>query len=142
MACLADIFGANNQLNCQIQRNGVNIIEIEKKMNCFRKKLRLLWQQLENDNISNFPLLDELVSISNATLIVERSSNELQRSYKPTIAEHLEEWERFFEYYFPDRIEGSEIMICARMKLAVHILKSSWKSKGAAVATTRTLYHS
>ena len=41
LAFLADIFGALNQLSCQMQEGGKNVIEAEEKMNAFQRKLKL-----------------------------------------------------------------------------------------------------
>ena len=57
LAFLADIFGALNQLNCQMQGDGKNVIEAEEKMSAFQRKLKLWRQRLENNNFANFPLL-------------------------------------------------------------------------------------
>ena len=73
---LADIFGALNQLSCQMQGGGKNVIEAEQKMSAFQRKLKLWRQQLENSNFANFPLLDEI--ISNGSAINDKvSCNEL-----------------------------------------------------------------
>ena len=100
LAYLADIFGALNHLNCQMQGGGVNIIEAEEKMCAFRKKLRLWWERLKNDNFANFPLLDELTST--AATHDDESAEKLKR-LKPMIVEHLKELERSFDRYFPEQ---------------------------------------
>ena len=78
LAFLADIFGALNQLSCQMQGGGKNVTEAEEKMSAFQRKLKLWQQQLENNNFPNFPLLDEVVSNSSA-INDKVSCNELQR---------------------------------------------------------------
>ena len=40
LAFLADIFGALNQLCCQMQGGGKNVIEAEEKMSAFQRKLK------------------------------------------------------------------------------------------------------
>ena len=44
LAYLADIFAALNHLNCQMQGNGVNVIEAEEKTSVFQRKLELWWK--------------------------------------------------------------------------------------------------
>ena len=66
LAFLADIFGALNQLSCQMQGGGKNVTEAEEKMSVFQRKLKLWQQRLENNNFANFPLLDKVVSNSSA----------------------------------------------------------------------------
>ena len=77
LAFLADIFGALNQLSCQLHVGGKNVIEAEQKMSSFQRKLKLWRQRLKNSNFANFPLLDEI--ISNGSAINNKiSCNELQ----------------------------------------------------------------
>ena len=108
LAYLADIFGALNHLNCQMQGGGVNIIEAEEKMCVFRKKLLLWWERLQNDIFANFPLLDELTST--AATHDDESAEKLKR-LKPMIVEHLKELERSFDRYFPEQRQYPEWII-------------------------------
>ena len=101
LAFLSDIFGALNQLSCQMQGGGKNVIEAEKKTSAFQRKLKLCRQRLENHNFANFPLLNEVVSDSSA-ISDEVSCNELQ-GLLPVFAEHLQKLQRSFENYFPEQ---------------------------------------
>ena len=103
LSFLADIFGALNQLSCQMQGGGKNVIEAEEKMSAFQKKLKLWRQRLENNNFANFPLLDEIVSYGSA-INDEVSCNELQELL-PVFTEHLKKLQRSFENYFPEQMQ-------------------------------------
>ena len=56
----ADIFGALNQLSCQMQGGGKNVVEAEEKTSAFQKKLKLWRERLENHSFANFSLLGEV----------------------------------------------------------------------------------
>ena len=62
LAFLADIFGALNQLSCQMRGDGKNVVEAEEKMSDFQRKLKLWRPRLKNYSFANFSLLDEVVS--------------------------------------------------------------------------------
>ena len=98
LAYMADIVGALNQ---QMQRSGVNIIEAEKHLKAFEKKIKLWKRQTENDNFANFSLLDdcirEIEDVSgNGNIFV---STEL----KQAIFLHLDEFTKSLNGYFPNR---------------------------------------
>ena len=101
LAYLADIFGALNHLNCQMQGGGVNIIEAEEKLCAFRRKLPLWRRRTENNNFANFSLLDECVSgIEDEN---EVGGTGVPEELKQGIATHLEELGKSFDGYFPDK---------------------------------------
>ena len=60
LAFLADTCGALNQLSCQMQGGGKNVVETEEKTSAFQKKLKLWRERLKNHNFANFPLLGEV----------------------------------------------------------------------------------
>ena len=103
LAFLADIFGALNQLSCQMQGGGIKVVEAEEKTNAFQRKLKLWRQRLENHNFANFPLLDEVVSNGSA-ISIEVSFNELQ-GLLPVFTEHSQKLQRLFENCFPERMQ-------------------------------------
>ena len=58
---------------------------------------------MENNNFSNFPLLDEIVR--NGSAITDKvSCNDLQRLL-PVFTEHLKKSQRLFENYFPEQMQ-------------------------------------
>ncbi|CAI5692330.1 protein ZBED8-like [Oreochromis niloticus] len=101
LAYMADIFAALNHLNQQMQGGGVNIIEAEEHLKAFQKKLMLWKRRTENNNFTNFPLLDNCVSkIEDVSGIGDIPvSTEL----KQTIATHLDELAKSLDRYFPTR---------------------------------------
>ena len=102
LAFLADIFGALNQLSCQMQGGGKNVVEVEEKTSAFQRKLKLWRQRLENHNFAIFPLLDEVVSNGSA-INDEVSCNELQ-GLLPVFTKHWQKLQRSFENCFPERM--------------------------------------
>lgn len=89
LAYMADIFAALNHLNQQMQGGGVNIIEAEENLKAFQKKLPLWKRRTENDNVANFPLLDDCVSkIEDVSGIGDIS---VPAELKQAIATHLDE---------------------------------------------------
>ena len=102
LAYLADMFAAPNHLNCQMQGGGVTVIEAEEKICVFERKLELWWQQLENDNFANFPLLDEIASSSSTAMNDKEDHNELQR-LKLEFVKHLQKLQLSFKNYFSDQ---------------------------------------
>ncbi|KAM5138165.1 protein FAM200C-like [Mantella aurantiaca] len=100
-AYLTDIFAALNHLNKQIQGGGVNIIEAEENLKAFQIKLPLWKQRTENDNVANFPLLDDCVSkIEDVSGIGDIS---VPAELKQAIATHLDELAKSLDGYFPTR---------------------------------------
>ena len=88
-----------------MQGGGVNVIEAEEKICAFRRKLELRWQRLENDNLANFPLLDEIASISSTAMNYKKDHNELQR-LKSEFVKHLQKLQLSFKN--PDQRKYSE----------------------------------
>ena len=62
LAYMADIFDGLNQLNRQMHGGVVNIIEAEENRNAFKKKLPLWKRRTENENLANFPLLEDCLN--------------------------------------------------------------------------------
>jgi len=99
LAYLADIFGALNHLNCQMQGGGVNIIEAEERLCAFRKRLPLWKSRVENNNFANFSLLDECLSDNQSQVADAAVPEELRQ----LIVTHLEQLGKSFDGYFPDK---------------------------------------
>lgn len=87
LAYLADIFGALNELNFQMQEGGKNVIEAEEYLSAFQRKLKLWWHRLENNKFANFPHLD--VEVSSSDTAINFGVAEVQR-LKPVFTEHLQ----------------------------------------------------
>ncbi|XP_073529659.1 protein FAM200C-like [Phyllobates terribilis] len=101
LAYMGDIFAALNHLNQQMQGGGVNIMEAEENLKAFQKKLPLWKRRTENNNLANFPLLDDCVSKIEDVSGIRDISVSMQ--LKQTIAMHLDELAKSLDGYFPTR---------------------------------------
>ena len=99
LAYMADIFGALNHINQQMQGDGVNIIEAE-HLKAFEQKIELCKRQTKNDNFANFSLLDDCLSE-----IEDVSGNgniSVPTKLKQAISLHLDELTKSLDGYFPN----------------------------------------
>lgn len=87
---LADIFSHLNSLSLSLQGKGLNIVVASEKLDAFKGKLSLWSRRIKIGNLSNFPLLDEIIGengIPIPTVIAH-------------IIEHLEQLQNSFAGYF------------------------------------------
>ena len=101
LAYMADIFDVFNNFNKQMQGGEVNIIEAEKHLKAFQKKLALWKRRMENDNFVNFPLFNDCLN-----KIEDASGNKdifVPRELKQAISMHLDQLAKSLDGYFPTR---------------------------------------
>ena len=98
---MANIFDALNNLNLQMQGGGLNIIEAEKHLRAFERKITQWKRQTENDNFVNFPLSDNcLCTIEDVS---DNGNISAPRELKQAISMHLDELAKSHDGYFPTR---------------------------------------
>ncbi|XP_056138432.1 protein FAM200C-like [Lampris incognitus] len=89
------------EMGSEFEGGGVNIIEAEENLKAFKIKLPLWKRRTENDNVANFPLLDDCVSkIEDMSGIGDIS---VPGELKQAIAMHLDELAKSLDGYFPTR---------------------------------------
>ncbi|XP_067122548.1 protein FAM200C-like [Centruroides vittatus] len=101
LAYMADIFAALNYLNQQMQGSGVNIIETEKALKAFQKKLPLWKRRIENGNFANFTLLDECVNKNYDVPGIRDIS--VSGELKHAISMHLDKLAKSLEGKYPSK---------------------------------------
>ena len=101
LAYMADISGALNHLNQQMQDDGVNVMEAGENLKAFQKNIELWKRQTENDNFANFSLLEDCI---NEIEDVSRNGNiSVPTELKQAIFFHLDELTKSLDGYFPNR---------------------------------------
>ena len=104
---MADIFGALNHLIQQMQCGGVKIIEVEEHLKAMettmerRKKIELWKRRTENNNVANFPLLDDCTSENED--VSGNGDISVPTELKQAISLHLDELTKSLDGYFPNR---------------------------------------
>jgi len=95
LAYLADIFNLLNELNLSMQGNFFNIFDHTKKIESFKKKLRIIKARVSSGNIDNF---------TNVSEFLEEDSSIKFEDISELVNEHLTNLEQLFNQYFPEDI--------------------------------------
>jgi len=95
LAYLADILNLLNELNVSMQGNFFNIFDHTKKIESFKKKLRIIKARVSSENIDNF---------TNVSEFSEEDSSIKFEDISELVNEHLTNLEQLFNQYFPEDI--------------------------------------
>ena len=113
LAYMADIFGAFNYLNQQMQSGGVNIIEAQEHLKAFFKKIEQ-WKRRTENNFANF--LRWMTVISEIENVSGNGNISVPSELKQAISLHLDELIKSLDEYFPERESYPNMS-----KTAVHV---------------------
>jgi hypothetical protein len=95
LAYLTDIFNLLNNLNLSTQGNFFNIFNHTKKVESFKKKLRIIKARVSSGNIDN---------LTNVSDFLEEDSSIKFEDISELVNEHLTNLEKLFNRYFPEGI--------------------------------------
>ncbi|VVC24878.1 Ribonuclease H-like domain [Cinara cedri] len=98
LAYLADIFNLLNELNLSMQGNFFNIFDQTKKIESFKKKLRIIKARVYSGNIDN---------LTNVSVFLEEDSSIKFEDIFELVNEHLTNLEKLFNQYFPEDIRDN-----------------------------------